>query len=441
MERQKSILIVDDNPQIRNVLTRLFEKEYSILQADNGKTAFEQFQTHIDSVAAVLLDLTMPEYDGRYFLEQMAGQYPPDTVPIICITGDERESSLIQAYHLHAENYIMKPFHADHVRRVVRSAVQNAAEPVRQRSEYDNMTLLRRLIGLLNRCHDDADACHTALELLGAYLGADRVSLYMRPMQGEEYQWHKAGLENSYRRTYQWLLAHDWCGRWTPPEEWILFIGPEHGSYKEYRPYYEAYGIRALVCLKIEGIRAERSYLMIENPTRSVQDGTLYAAVQGCFSLAVKNIELGIVDQKTGVYNRRLYSDYMDRLSRSSVRGLGMIVMNLNSMHQYISIYGQAAGDELLERTAAVILRNVSAPCFRTGGDEFTVVVRNCTQTETEAVMQRISGACKAQNIGLSLGCAWQDRGTDPEGLFKAADRNMREAKRKHYSSLNVTNR
>lgn len=441
MEQQKHILVVDDNPQIRSILSRLFEKDYSVLQAENGKVALEQFQEHANSVSAVLLDLTMPEYDGIYFLKQMAAQYPPDTVPIICITGDERDTSLIQAYHLHADNYIMKPFHADHVRRVVQSAIRNAEEPAMQRTEYDHMTFISRLMALLNRCHDHANACHTALELVGAYLGADRVSLYMRPMQGEGYQWDRDGVESTYRATYRWLVTHDWCNGWTPPEEWLLSVGPEQGSYKEYQSYYDAYGIRSMLCLKIEGIRAERAYLMIENPSRSAQDLMLYAAMQGCFSLAVKTIELGIVDQKTGVYNRRLYSDYLRRLGQSAVQSLGMIVMNLNSMHQYISIYGQAAGDELLEHTAAVLLRNINAPCFRTGGDEFTAVLRNVTQEETESVMEQVSQACRAQNIGLSLGCAWRDRDIDPEELFKAADRNMREAKRKHYNSLNVTNR
>ena len=101
---QKTILIADDNALSRSILKRLFEKEYTVLQAADGKEAFDLFREQAGAVAAVLLDLLMPEYDGMYFLEQMRQLDPACTVPVICISGDERESSVIRSYHLGAEN-------------------------------------------------------------------------------------------------------------------------------------------------------------------------------------------------------------------------------------------------------------------------------------------------------------------------------------------------
>ena len=438
---QKMIIVADDNSLSRSILKRLFEKEYFVLQAENGKDAFELFKEHYESVAAVLLDLLMPKYDGMYFLERVQEQYKTSKIPIICITGDEREASLIQAYHFHADNYITKPFNTDHVRRVVNSAIQQAEAESDLRSEYDHMTMLSRRMTVLNRCHEDQSAFHTALEIVGAYLGADRVSLYLRPFQAESYQWRRENVTNSYRSTYRWMLDNDWCSHLSMPEEWLLYIGPDYGNHKQYKYYYKKYGIRSMQCLKIDGIRQDLAYLIIENPRRTNQDIVLYAALQSSFSLAVKNVELGIVDQKTGVYNRRLYTDYMKEPAQTTLNSLGVIVMNLNSMHQYISIYGQAAGDELLERTAQLISRYAGNTCFRTGGDEFTVLLKDRSREDTEALMEQIATACREQNIGLSLGYDWRDSRIAPEEQFKAADRNMRQAKQKHYDSLNVATR
>ena len=219
----------------------------------------------------------------------------------------------------------------------------------------------------------------------------------------------------------------------------MMQAGPAYGNYKQYGAYYKEYAVHGMTCLKLEGIRKHPAFLIIENAGGGVRDVVLLSALQNLFSLAVKNAELTIVDQKTGVYNRRLYTDYMNRLTKSNHKSLGVIVMNLNSMHQYIATYGQAAGDELLERTAELVGEQVGGACFRTGGDEFTAIVRDGSREDVESLMSRISAACREQNIGLSMGCAWQTGSGDPEELYKAADRNMREAKKKHYSSLNVT--
>lgn len=436
---QKKILVVDDNSLSRSILKRLFEKEYFVLQAENGKDALELFREHYETMAAVLLDIHMPKFDGMYFLERLNAQYKTSTVPIIVISGDDREDVMIQAYHMGVTTYIHKPFNTEHVRRVVHAAVKKAEEKSSLHTEYDNMSMLSHLMQVLNRCHKDNHAFHTALEIVGAYLGADRVSLYMKPMQAELYQWRKEGVANSYRHTYRWMLEHDWCIEWSAPEEWLLYIGPEYGSHKQYKYYYRKYGIRAMQCLKIQGVRPEPTYLIIENPSRVNQDISLYGALLSCFSLAVKTVELGIVDQKTGVYNRQFCSDYLRYLRRGPTKSLGLILMNLNSMNQYITTYGQDAGDDLLQRTADIICRYAGPTCFRTGGDEFTAVLENVTREETESIMERIGNACKEQNIGLSLGCDWRDRSIDPEDMLRTADQRMREAKSRHYSTLNVT--
>ena len=58
MERNK-LLIADGSSLSRSVLKRIFEKDYVVLQAENGRDAFELFREHYESLAAVILEMHM----------------------------------------------------------------------------------------------------------------------------------------------------------------------------------------------------------------------------------------------------------------------------------------------------------------------------------------------------------------------------------------------
>jgi PAS domain S-box-containing protein len=80
------ILLVDDDPMVRNLSLAILEREgYSVLIAENGKVAVDLFRTNLDSIAAVLLDLTMPVMAGREAFRQMT-EIQAD-IPVIISTG------------------------------------------------------------------------------------------------------------------------------------------------------------------------------------------------------------------------------------------------------------------------------------------------------------------------------------------------------------------
>jgi CheY-like chemotaxis protein len=80
------ILVVDDDPLVRNLSTAILERlGYSVLTAENGQTGVEAFRNNMDSITAVLLDLTMPVMGGREALRQM-NDIRAD-IPIVISTG------------------------------------------------------------------------------------------------------------------------------------------------------------------------------------------------------------------------------------------------------------------------------------------------------------------------------------------------------------------
>jgi len=67
-----TILVVDDEPQVGTFAERLLQRAgYEVMLAQNGSDGIELFRDHADELRAVLLDLTMPDVDGREVLRQM----------------------------------------------------------------------------------------------------------------------------------------------------------------------------------------------------------------------------------------------------------------------------------------------------------------------------------------------------------------------------------
>ena len=433
MERNK-LLIADGSSLSRSVLKRVFEKDYVVLQAENGRDAFDMFREHYESLTAVILEMNMPKYDGVYFLEHISTFYRTNNVPVIAIAANNKEVRRIETCRYRPSDYIPKPFNTDSVRQIVVDAIERHRERGINDEELNPLAMLNKLMTVLNHCLEDNAYFQTALGIVGRYLGADRVSLYMKPLVSDRYQWRRANVPDSYRRTYRWMLENEWPA----PDEWKVTISHEYGMRKHYKYYFKRYGIRSLMCISIEGIRREKAYLVIENACRTEQDDEIYAALHNCFSLMLKTVEMGIIDEQTGVYNRDFFTKYIDRLSRMPVKSLGIVVMNLNNMHQYTSVYGQAAGDELLMHTANIILKHGEAVSFRTDGDEFAAVLFNAPQEAVEKLKKEISEECRAMNIGLSMGSQWRDKGIRPEEMYHAADQSMREYKAAYYSTRNI---
>ena len=105
-----TILIVDDMKTNRMVLRQLFEKEYHLLEAENGETAMELLERHCRKIAIMLLDVMMPGKNGHQVLEEMKDNGLLSEVPVVIITADQSLEAKIRAFELGASDIITKPF-------------------------------------------------------------------------------------------------------------------------------------------------------------------------------------------------------------------------------------------------------------------------------------------------------------------------------------------
>ncbi len=105
-QRDMTILVVDDEARIRDVVRMNLEMEhYRVIEAENGVEALEQLREHLPDL--VILDIMMPEMDGFETLREIR---EVSTVPVVMLTVRQNEQDKIHGLDLGADDYIAKPF-------------------------------------------------------------------------------------------------------------------------------------------------------------------------------------------------------------------------------------------------------------------------------------------------------------------------------------------
>ena len=118
---EQRILIVDDEPMIRNILKTVVEAEgFKADTAQNGQEALERLQgAHYQMV---LTDMRMPVMDGLCLLRHVKANY--EDTPVIMITAVADASSAIDALSSGACDYVIKPFNVSDLRNKIFSALE-----------------------------------------------------------------------------------------------------------------------------------------------------------------------------------------------------------------------------------------------------------------------------------------------------------------------------
>ena len=106
-----TVLLVDDEDQLRRVMKDLLEREgYTIAEAADGVEALDQADRHAPDV--IVLDLNLPTLDGYSVLSQLRSRPATREVPIIVLTAKGDEDNEVRVFELGADDFLTKPFRA-----------------------------------------------------------------------------------------------------------------------------------------------------------------------------------------------------------------------------------------------------------------------------------------------------------------------------------------
>ena len=106
-----TILLVDDNRDMREYVTRLLEQRFTVIAAEDGRQALDLIDTGVRP-DLVLSDVMMPRLDGFGLLKSLRARPLTLTTPVIFLSARAGEEARIEGFDVGADDYLIKPFSA-----------------------------------------------------------------------------------------------------------------------------------------------------------------------------------------------------------------------------------------------------------------------------------------------------------------------------------------
>ena len=184
-----TLLIIDDNNDIRQYERTLLQDDYFVLEASDGKEGLEMAKKEVPDL--VICDVMMPVMDGLEFTEQLKTHTATSHIPVIMLTAKNLEEQRAEGYEHGADSYITKPFHSKVLlarienllkqRNLLKNVFQGTqvAEQEIEESHLDDRDkqFVKQLHDIIQKNLSDSDF---GVEDIGKEIGLSRVQLYRK---------------------------------------------------------------------------------------------------------------------------------------------------------------------------------------------------------------------------------------------------------------------
>ena len=134
-----TVLVVDDESRMRKLIKDfLMQKEYKIIEAEDGEKAIQLFEEKQNEISLILLDVMMPKLDGWSVLRQIR---QTSKVPIIMLTARGEEQDELFGFELGVDEYISKPFSPKILVARVEAILKRTQGDKKERKDYGGITI------------------------------------------------------------------------------------------------------------------------------------------------------------------------------------------------------------------------------------------------------------------------------------------------------------
>lgn len=189
LKSRKTILVVDDDDEIRSFLCEEMASLYNVIDCADGKTAYQTLnKEHVD---IVISDIMMPEIDGIELCRLIRQNVRISHLPIILLTAKGTDRDRIEGLQATADAYITKPFNLALLQTIVsnlllrqeklRNTFKGNELPTDQIATPEIQSADEKLLERLVKCiNDNLDNPDLTSEYLASEVGLSRVHLYRK---------------------------------------------------------------------------------------------------------------------------------------------------------------------------------------------------------------------------------------------------------------------
>ena len=184
-----TVLVIDDNTDIRQYERTLLQDEYIVLEAADGKEGLAVALKEVPDL--VICDVMMPVMDGLELTEQLKTNTATSHIPVIMLTAKNLEEHRAEGYEHGADSYITKPFHSKVLlarienllrqRQLLKHLYQGVQEAEKEISEAHledrDRQFLKQLQAIIQKNLSDSEF---GVEDMGQQIGLSRVQLYRK---------------------------------------------------------------------------------------------------------------------------------------------------------------------------------------------------------------------------------------------------------------------
>lgn len=184
-----TVLVIDDNTDIRQYERTLLQDEYIVLEAADGKEGLAVALKEVPDL--VICDVMMPVMDGLELTEQLKTNTATSHIPVIMLTAKNLEEHRAEGYEHGADSYITKPFHSKVLlarienllrqRQLLKNLYQGSKEAEKEISESHledrDKQFLKQLQAIIQKNLSDSEF---GVEDMGQQIGLSRVQLYRK---------------------------------------------------------------------------------------------------------------------------------------------------------------------------------------------------------------------------------------------------------------------
>ena len=194
--RRMTLVIAEDDEEIRNYLDKELSEEYEVHACTNGREALgEIIRTQPD---LVISDIMMPEMDGNTLCTRLKTNPNTNSIPVVLLTAKSRDEDKLEGLETGADAYIVKPFNMEILRRTIFNLINkhrllrlkyerndNLEEQVDEiRLKSPDEKLLERIMECINKNLNNSDL---SVDMIADTVGISRVHLHrkMKDLTGQ----------------------------------------------------------------------------------------------------------------------------------------------------------------------------------------------------------------------------------------------------------------